>query len=343
MIQSYNDHGCLGPLAEYLQALVDEQHPALLELARRYPTHDALTDYIQSRPQRDDLGDPADGPRLASCSPTQRLILTPFDPEYAPNCFERTALWAAVAALIDPTARIQLATVQTPVGAHTLPILNGRKVRLDPRLTEESLDLGLALAAPGPVAIEPKKAVDWTIDLAGQQVARVRNGSMEYPAGSRAIRQLIYQRGYEPSRRDVDTMALVLALAERGADRYGTRAVSIVRTAARALAELLDVVLAQRQRRNASFDLAGLKFSTPHWMDSSATALGNFGLDIGGAVARKKIDALDLAALVGLSGGSAAVIDLLQSELVKQGQTLPTQIVKPPASLMTFAHLPRTT
>lgn len=55
-------------------------------------------------------------------------------------------------------------------------------------------------------------------------------------------------------------MGFLFALAERAAGRYRARAIGIVRTVARALADVLDAVLA---RRNAHINLDGLKFDTP--------------------------------------------------------------------------------
>src|SRR5262249_52495650 len=141
------------------------------------------------------------------------------------------------------------------------------------------------------------------------------------------------------SREEIDAMGLLFALAERAARRYGTRAVGIVRTAARALADVLDAVLAHR---NAHFDIAGLRFDTPQWLDDTAEALGNVGLGVGSAYLRTKLGALDLPKLIGLPGGTDAIIGLLESELGAKGRTL-GDFATPPA-LATFAKFaaPRT-
>ena len=61
---SYNDYPCLGAISETVAAMVGEHDPALLDLADTYRTRSEVIDYIRSLPQRDDLGDPADGPRI---------------------------------------------------------------------------------------------------------------------------------------------------------------------------------------------------------------------------------------------------------------------------------------
>ena len=77
----YNDLGCLGPVSEILAAMVHEQHPPLIELADQYPSMAGVIDYIRSLPQRDDLGDPADGPKVHACSPPQRLQIPSDEPK----------------------------------------------------------------------------------------------------------------------------------------------------------------------------------------------------------------------------------------------------------------------
>ncbi len=54
----------------------------LARLAEEHETIEALTEWIRSLPQRDDLGDGDDGPRVDTCEPPQRLRL----PAPDPNC-----------------------------------------------------------------------------------------------------------------------------------------------------------------------------------------------------------------------------------------------------------------
>jgi hypothetical protein len=330
----FNDHQCLGAITQILATMAEENDPVLLELAAQYPTTRQLIDYIRSLPQRDDLGDPADGPRVNACVPPQRVRIGALDP----NCIERSALLAAVEEINRPQHTYQLATVDTPIGMHTFPLIDGKPIVLDPRVTHECLECGLAINAPGPVAIEPRNAVAWTIDLASQQAGQLRNGPSALYLGKNALRRLL-DEGAVPALREIDAMGLLFALAERAAQRYGTRAIGIVRTAARALADVLDAVL---ERRNAHIDIGGLKFDTPQWLDDTASALGNVGLGIGSALLRTKLDALDLASVIGLPGGTAAVIGLLESELGKSGRTLGDFAHPPQLATFTKFAAPRT-
>ena len=262
----FNDHQCLGTITQILATMVDERDPVLLELAAQYPTTRELIAYIRSLPQRDDLGDPADGPRVHACLPPQRVRIGAPDP----NCVERGALLVAVEEINHPQHTYQLATVDTPIGMHTFPLIDGRPVVLDPRVTSECLECGVAINTPGPVAVEPRNAVAWMIDMAAQDAGKLRNGPSTVYVGKNAIRRLLDQSAV-PEPREIDAMGLLFALAERAARRYGTRAIGIARTAARALADVLDAVLA---RRNAHIDIGGLKFDTPQWLDDTASVIG---------------------------------------------------------------------
>jgi hypothetical protein len=323
----FNDLQCLGAITQILATMVEERDPVLLELAAQYPTTEELIGYIRSLPQRDDLGDPTDGPRVHACSPPQRVRIGAPDP----NCVERAALFVAVEELNHPDHTRQLATVNTPLGMHTFPLVGGRPIVLDPRITSECLECGLAINTPGPVAVEPRNAVAWMIDMAAQDAGQLRNGPSAVYVGKNAIRRLIDEGGV-PAPREIDAMGLLFAIAERAARRYGTRAIAIVRTAARALADVLDAVL---ERRNAHINIGGFHVDTPQWLDDAAGALGNVGLGVGSAVLRSKLDAIDLPGLVGLPGGTAGLLGLLESELQQRGRTL-GDVAHPP-TLATFA------
>ena len=330
----YNDHQCLGTISQILATMVDEGDPVLLELAAQHPTTRGLIDYIRALPQRDDLGDLADGPRVHACSPPQRVRIGADDP----NCVERGALLVAVEEINRPQHTYQLATVDTPVGLHTFPLIDGKPIVLDPRVTSECLECGLAISKPGPVAVEPRNAIAWMVDMAAQDAGQLRNGPSSLYLGKNAIRRLL-DDGAVPAPREIDAMGLLFALAERAARRYGTRAIGIVRTAARALADLLDTVL---ERRNAHIDIGGLKFDTPQWLDDTAGAVENVGLGVGSAYLRSKLAVLDLPKLIGLPGGTDAIIGLLENELGQKGRTL-GDFAHPP-QLATFAKFaaPRT-
>ena len=310
----FNDYKCLGTISEILAAMSSGGEPELLELAAQYPTTRDLVDYIRSLPQRDDLGDPLARPRVDACSPPQRVRIGPPDP----NCVERAALFMLIEDVNRPEHTYQLATVETPVGPHTFPLKDGKAIVLDPRVTSECLECGLALSSPGPIAVEPRNAIAWVVDMAGQDAPQLRNGPSQLYLGKNAIRRLI-DGGAVPEPREVDAMGFLFALAERAARRYGTRAIGIVRTAARALADVLDAVLA---RRNAHVDIGGVQFDTPQWLDDTAGALGNVGLGVGSAYLRAKLGLLDLPKLIGMPGATDAIIGLLESELEGKGRTL---------------------
>ncbi len=78
-----NDHACLGPTTDPIVAEVAAENPTIADLAARFTNADDLAAWFRTLPQRDDDGDPADGPKVAACRPPQRLQ---FD-NSAPNCF----------------------------------------------------------------------------------------------------------------------------------------------------------------------------------------------------------------------------------------------------------------
>jgi len=140
----HNDHECLTPATEQVIAEVQARNPALVKLAERFDDTDALAAWFRTLPQRDDDGDPADGPRVAACRPPQRLN---FD-NPKPNCFERACRWCGAAELIDARPVYRLATAQTPNGLHTFPTRDGEPVILDPLHSRNALRAGLGDVDP---------------------------------------------------------------------------------------------------------------------------------------------------------------------------------------------------
>lgn len=124
-----NDHACLGPTTDQIVAEIADRNPAIVDLASRFTNTDDLAAWYRTLPQRDDDGNPADGPKVAACRPPQRLNFE----NPSPNCFERASGFVAAAELIDPTRVYQLATVSTPNGLHTFPTCDGVPVVLDPK------------------------------------------------------------------------------------------------------------------------------------------------------------------------------------------------------------------
>lgn len=129
-----NDHACLGPTTDQIVAEIADHNPAIVDLASRFNDTEDLAAWYRTLPQRDDDGDPADGPKVAACRPPQRLNFE----NPSPNCFERASGFVAAAELIDPSRVYQLGTVSTPNGLHTFPTRDGVPVVLDPKGTRNT-------------------------------------------------------------------------------------------------------------------------------------------------------------------------------------------------------------
>lgn len=173
-----NDRECLGKLTEV--AVLGQRRQDLRDLAARFKTTAELAAWIRGLPQRDDDGDPADGPRVP-CDVPQRARLVASDP----NCVERSIAFVAAAELIDPGPVRQLATIDTPRGRHTFPIEDGEPVVLDPAIRRNGLRAGLWLirnagGEPPPELVasrmEPRRLLAWIADLA-EDVAEDRDGA----------------------------------------------------------------------------------------------------------------------------------------------------------------------
>lgn len=278
----FNDYECLGTITEVIAELVDQREPALVELAALHDTTDSLQAWMRSLPQRDDLGDPQDGPRVDACSPPQRLRLDPEDP----NCVERAALYLGVAELIDPHPVRQLATLDVvSVGKHTLPLEHGAPVVLDPRVPRDCLDCALALSSETPVAIAPHQAIEWTTRLAEAGAVPLRNGPDRVRVARTAIDRLV-DSGIAPANgREVDLIAWLLSVAEQVAKRYGPRALAMVRSTAQAIIELVDEAIARSERANSPQlrNLAGVAI----WGSALVSIASKIGDEVGKTIVKK--------------------------------------------------------
>ncbi|HEX7841473.1 MAG TPA: hypothetical protein VF469_28565 [Kofleriaceae bacterium] len=322
-----NDLTCLGSISEVVADLVARRDPLIVELAAQHPTTEALAAWIRSLPQRDDDGIPGDGPKVEACQPVQRLRI----PAPDPNCVERAALYLGVAELIDPWPVRQLATLDFDWGRHTFPIESGAPVVLDPRVTTADLARAVTPAAPkassaprapAPVAIEVTEAIEYTAQLAESGAQAVRNGPSRARLARNAIRSLV-ETGTPPSdERTVDAMGWFFATAEQVARAYGARALTIVRTTAQAIADLLDDVLA-RQQRNLSFEINGTSFKVPSWVSGLGSLVGRIGLDVGAVALAPKLAAM------GITG---SMLQLVEEELNVDGLTL-GPLAKPGTSM----------
>src|SRR5581483_2031548 len=110
----------------------------------------------------------------------------------------------------------------------------------------------------------------------------------------------------------LDTLGWFFAQAEQAARAYGARALTIVRTTAAAISELVDDILARRQR-NLSFEIDGHHFGVPSWLTDAAGTVGKIGLDLGAAYARPY--------LLG-AGITGEMLGLVEEELQSEGFSL---------------------
>jgi hypothetical protein len=155
----FNDFDCLTGITRYMVANL--ARPDVVALARRFRSTAQLAEWLRDLPQRNDDGDERDGPRL-QCDVSQRVRIAPADP----NCVERALTYIILAEHIDPRPLRQLATIDTPLGRHTLPVENGEAVILDPR--QQPAQLGAQflalrnLTVRGP--LPPRVGLAWPLD-----------------------------------------------------------------------------------------------------------------------------------------------------------------------------------
>jgi hypothetical protein len=226
-----NDVVCLRQISAHVQHLVDTQDAAIVALARSLGSIAAVIRYIRSRPQRDDVGAPHDGPKARACSPWQRLRL----PAWDPNCVERAALYLALAELLDPGARRWLDTIRTEAGLlHTLPIEDGRAVVLDPLVGQNDAQAAVDVLGGVLPPTTPQASAAWIHQLASEP-ARIVAGGERAVRNARVGFQAVAQ-GEPLPRSLVDDVALALALAEREARRWGPAGLAVVDRVTRRLA-----------------------------------------------------------------------------------------------------------
>ncbi len=300
----FNDLRCLGTITEVVAELVANGDEVVRELASQHATTQSLAEWIRGLPQRDDDGAKNDGPKVEACEPAQRLRI----PAPDPNCVERAALYLAAAEWIDPHPVRQLATLDTPIGLHTFPLENGGPVILDPRVPRNCLDCGIALAAEGPVAVSPRDAVEWTAQLAEQGAAATRNGPGRMHRARNAMARLVDQ-GLPPSSHEIEGIAWLLALAEQVAQRYGGRAIAIVRSTAQAVADLAEEAIA-KTARNVSISIAGTRFEPAPWVSALARITGRVGATAGMTALRIKLASM---------GVPPHLVGLVEQELQREG------------------------
>ena len=307
MIQNpINDQKCLGGITEIIRDRVRMRDPQLVEIAERFKNTDELVDWIRSLPQRDDIGDTKDGPRVDACTPAQRLRL----PTRDPNCVERSALLIGVAELIDPEPVRRLATVDIPEGRHTFPLQDGEPVVLDPSVTRNALLGALFRLDPIAIAVTPSEAIEWLADIA-EEPAAATGDSHKIRNARTAMRRVL--SGKPITRRSLDDVAHTVELAGREARKFGRRGRSLHEQTAKKLAKAL---VAQRARRNAGFELKLGNYKIQPDMNLLG-ALARVGGRIG-----QQIGAAYLQAYLAKFGISPQMLGELEKELNTEGASL---------------------
>lgn len=325
ILDPLNDAECLGKATDMVREMVAANDPIFVSLAEQFSTTDQLVDWIRSLPQRDDIGDPTDGPKVDACDPPQRLI---FDTKQ-PNCFERTWIYNGVAELIDPTKERSAITVMTDQGPHTFPVEDGDPVVLDPRQRRNALRAALFKATrtrngTARVSMTPTQAVDWIASLAHEPAQFFRNGERRVRNGHRALRGVLDGRPLRVA--ELRDVVFVLALAERESVLFGAPGRCIVATTARAV-DKLDQDAARRAvpaPRNAGVELRlGRTRVRPDMRVLSGLARvgGRLGYQAGLAALRVKMASL---------GVTAPVLSAFERELNREGLSLGPLATPPP-------------
>jgi len=331
-----NDHACLVQITDLVRDHVQKRDPAFVELAAQVGTTDSLALHLQALPQRDDQGDPADGPRADACAPSQRVRLSPIPPD--PNCVERAAIYTGVAELIDPEPVRQLKTTMTSAGLHTYPVENRWAVRLDPAIPRNALNADLFQALPLGSPFSPREAIEWLISIAEESAARDVGGLERLRAAHRAIYALL--DGVTPTDRAIDDVAYACSLAIREAHYFGAAGRALIRETIRAIGAriqryadpVVGPAVPMPEMRNALALKIGRYTVTPNW--AALGAIGrvglNIGTDVGLAAVRTKL------ASVGLT---AAAMSVLEHEFNREGISLGPLAPRAP-SLAALALLP---
>jgi transposase-like protein len=354
-----NDRGCLDPVTDIVRSLVENPDDELAALARELGIPVATIRWMRSLPQRDDTGEPGDGPRVDACSPPQRLRL----PAPDPNCLERASLYCILAEMQDPKPVRRLATIDTPVGRHTLPVENNRPVVLDPRVPRNCAQSGIDILAETPAPADLTGCAAWVCRVAAEPAHKLPGGLRRLRNGQAALVDMTQGRPVAPSL--ADDVATVLALASREAPQWGPAGVGVVERVAQAVLDLERAVGrcacavshrgacspsrldhdAPHAHRNAVELQVGryrLRPAIPKGLTAALRALGVVGLQAGTAMARVKLATL---------GVTPGVLGILESELNKDGMTLGglTKPAPPPHSIAALTkdalvarHLERT-
>ena len=309
-----NDRKCLTGVTDVVRHLVVDRNPELVALAERLGTIAAVVEYIRSLPQRDDDGDPSDGPKVNTCTPPQRLII----PSEVPNCFERTALYLVLGEMIKPDAVRTMATIDTPAGRHTFPLENGVPVVLDPEVTRNTLAGGLFQLDPSAIVVTPSDAVDWVAMLAEEPA--MERGELHKVRNARSAMRHVME-GKPISRRSLDDVAHTVSLAAAEAPKFGKRGRALHYQTAKKLAGALA---AQRRRRNAGLELkiGGMTIKPDmNVLGALGRIGGRLGLQVGTALLQGELSKLGLG---------IGVLSELENQLNGEGLSMGVLAAPPP-------------
>lgn len=302
-----NDRKCLLKITDIGRSLVAERDPAIVELASRFRTTAELIAWIRSQPQRDDNGDPSDGPKVAACTPPQRLRFAAGDM----NCVERTHAYLVLAEMIDPGLVRAAVTIDVPGGRHTFPVENGEPVVLDPIHARNALVGALFKLDRGPVEITPSEAADWIAKLA-EEPAEKEGDTHKVRNARSAMRYVL--AGKPISNRSVGDVAYTVAVADSEARKFGRRGRALHHQTSGKLATALA---AQRATRNA-----GLRIKPDlELLGALARVGGRLGMQIGSAALQSQLAKL---------GVGPQVLGELERELKREGATLGVLAAPPP-------------
>lgn len=317
--QPINDTACLSKVTEAIAAASERDD--VRNLAERFPTTRDLAAWIRKLPQRNDLGNLDDGPRI-TCDVSQRLRIPADDP----NCVERSALYLAAGEVIDPGPMRQLATINTPIGRHTFPVEDDRPVRLDPQIPRNALEAGLfQLEDPNYIDLTPRETLQWISSIAAEPARGYRNGSDRLDNARNAFVHVL--RGEPVPRNAYEDVGFALAVAEQAAQMFGVKGMEIVRIGTMAINHALRRRQA-REGRNIRLNLGGIVIRPDMGaLGSLARVGGRLGIKVGSALVRAKLESL---------GIGAPIIGELERELQKEGMTL-GELAKPPPMPGTLA------
>jgi hypothetical protein len=167
------------------------------------------------------------------------------------------------------------------------------------------------------------EAIEYTAHLAETGARATRNGPNRARLARNALHGLIESGSAPNDDRTIDAIGWFFAQAEATARMYGARALTIVRTTAQAISNLMDDILAQQHQRNLSLGIGGTNYEIPSWALDAGKVAGKIGLGVGALYFAPQLAAL------GLTG---PMVKLVEEELNAEGLSLGA-LAKPESSL----------